>query len=138
MINLEWVQPGSGEHRVFPATSDIHDDAGNALVTAYALLRPDGQWSLMLINKDQQAAHEVQIQFHDDRAKKDANFAGPVSMVTFGSEQYQWHSNIGGGTADPDGPAARSTLNAAEGTKFTMPKASVTVLRGTLSTTPVR
>ncbi|MGB8582512.1 MAG: discoidin domain-containing protein [Candidatus Sulfotelmatobacter sp.] len=138
MINLEWVQPGSGEHRVFPVTSDVHDDAGNTLVTAYALLRPDGQWSVMLINKDQQAAHEVQIQFHDDRAKKDANFAGPVSMVTFGSEQYQWHSNIGGGTADPDGPAARSTLNAAEGTKFTMPKASVTVLRGTLSTTPVR
>jgi len=47
LINLEWVQPGSGEHRLFPAAADIEDPAGHALVTAYATLRPDGQWSLL-------------------------------------------------------------------------------------------
>ena len=54
LINLEWVQPGNGSHRLFPATSDIRDGAGNILVTAYAALRPDGQWSIMVINKDQE------------------------------------------------------------------------------------
>jgi hypothetical protein len=52
LINLEWVLPGGGEHRVFPATSDVRDPAGHVLVTAYALQRPDGQWSVMLVNKD--------------------------------------------------------------------------------------
>ncbi len=49
-INLEWVQPGVGQHIVFPAKGDIDDGAGHALVTAYALKRPDGEWSVMAVN----------------------------------------------------------------------------------------
>src|SRR5216683_2425081 len=41
LINLEWVQPGNGKHRVFPALADIVDSAGHVLVTAYAVRRPD-------------------------------------------------------------------------------------------------
>ncbi len=133
MINLEWVQPGSGEHKVFPAGSDIRDGAGHLLVTAYALLRPDGEWSLMLVNKDQENPHTVKIVFDDGKSKGDKSFTGSVKMATFGSKQYQWHSNIKGGTADPDGPAAHSTISAGPDTTFTLPKASVTVLRGTLA-----
>jgi hypothetical protein len=133
MINLEWVQPGSGEHHVFPSVSDIQDAAGHTLVTSYAVLRPDGEWSLMLVNKDQENAHPVHIVFEDDKSKSSAYFSGPVSVVTFGSEQYQWHSNIKGGIADPDGPPARSTVAAAKDTPFTLPKASVTVIRGKLA-----
>jgi len=143
MINLEWVQPGSGEHRVFPSTSDIVDAAGHVLVTSYAVLRPDGEWSLMLVNKDQENSHEVHIDFQDQKSGKEAFFAGSVNMVTFGSEQYQWHSTVDnlkkgipdlkGGAADPDGPASRSTITANDQTYFVLPKASVTVLRGNLS-----
>lgn len=133
MINLEWVQPGNGLHRIFPSASDIQDGAGNDLVTSYAVLRPDGQWSVMLVNKDQENAHPVHLIFQDQSSGRDSHFAGSASMVTFGSEQYQWHSNIKGGTADPDGPAARSTITADAGTLFSLPKASVTVIRGTLA-----
>jgi hypothetical protein len=133
LITSEWAEPGSGEHRVFPASSDVHDDAGNVLVTAYALRRPDGDWSLMLVNKDQETPHVVKIGFQEDESKPPNYFSGPISMVTFGSEQYQWHSNIRGGIADPDGPAARSTIAATESTSYTLPKASVTVLRGKLA-----
>jgi hypothetical protein len=132
MINLEWVQPGSSaEHRIFPSESDIHDAAGHTLVTSYAVLRPNGEWSLMLINKDQLNAHPVRIVFED--GKKNRAFAGPVSFATFGSEQYQWHSNIKEGFADPDGPIAKSTLTGAPDTLYTLPKASVTVIRGNLA-----
>lgn len=37
---------------------------------------------------------------------------------------------IGYGTADPDGPSVKSTIHAGKGTTFTLPAASVTVLRG--------
>ena len=135
MINLEWVQPGNGQHRMFPVTSDIRDAAGHILVTAYALHRPDGQWSLMLVNKDQENAHPVRIEFQDT-SNRVSRFAGPVNMVTFGSEQYQWHSNVKGGMADPDGPAARSVITADLATTFTLPKASVTVLKGQVAANP--
>jgi F5/8 type C domain len=134
LINLEWVQPGDGAHRVFPAASDVLDGAGHVLVTTYAVLRPDGQWSLLVVNKDQENAHEVGITFDDAGKGKSVFFAGPVSVVTFGKEQYQWHANAKGGFADPDGPPRRSTVFAEAGNRFTLPAASVTVIRGKVET----
>ena len=139
MINLEWVQPGSGEHRIFPSASDICDAAGHVLVTSYAVLRPDGQWSLMLVNKDQESPHQVHIAFSDGRGGE-SHFAGSADVVTFGSEQYKWHTDLKlipvGGSADPDGPAVRSTISAGVDTIYVLPKASVTVIRGKLAATP--
>jgi hypothetical protein len=102
------------------------------LVTAYALERPDGQWSLMLINKDRDRPHQVRIAFHDASAQRNASFAGPVAMITFGKAQYQWHPDRKQGHADPDGPARISTPHGSEGTRYTLPAASLTVLRGKL------
>jgi len=133
LINLEWAQPGTGEHQIFPANSDISDPAGHVLVTAYPLLRPDGQWSVMLVNKDQENSHPVHIAFHDDKTDADSFLTGPVNLISFGSEQYQWHPDDRGGKADPDGPAVRSTVTATADTEFTLPKASITVIRGKLA-----
>jgi hypothetical protein len=130
LINLEWVQPGVGVHQVFPASSDVVDSAGHALVTAYALRRPDGQWALLVVNKDQENPHSLRLAFHDAAATADSAFTGPVDRITFGSEQYQWQAQPNGGSANPDGPPSRSQLTAAPPTVFTFPKASVTVLRG--------
>ena len=101
-------------------------------MTSYAVLRPDGEWSLMLVNKDQLNPQSVHIVFEGE--KETRHFTGQVSVVTFGSEQYQWHSNVKGGIADPDGPAAKSTLTANADTVYTLPKASVTVIRGKVAT----
>jgi len=133
LINLEWVQPGDGEHRLYPASSDIQDPANHTLVTAYAALRPDGQWSLMVVNKDQEIAHKVRIVFHNAKDNSDASFAGDVDLITFGSAQYHWHPDVNNGTADPDGPPARSKITVAADTLFELPNASITILRGTIS-----
>jgi hypothetical protein len=133
MITQEWVQPGNGEHKVFPSTSDVQDGAGHTLVTSYALLRPDGEWSLMLINKDQQNSQPVRIIFEGEKGS--SRFT-QVNTVTFGTDQYRWHSNVQGGVADPDGPEKKSSLSAPKDGLFTLPKASVTVIRGKLEAIP--
>jgi hypothetical protein len=74
----------------------------------------------------------VNISFDDAMKKSSSFFAGPVSVTTFGKAQYAWHPNINGGTADPDGPAEKSTVRAGTGTTFTLPAASVTVIRGSV------
>jgi hypothetical protein len=132
LINLEWVEAGGAEHRLFSASSDIHDDAEHKLVTAYAALRPDGRWSLLVINKDQENPHGVHIVFHDAESNRDRGFSGPVDFITFGTEQYQWHPGFEDGKADPDGPPARKSIDAASTTVFDLPKASITVIRGTI------
>jgi hypothetical protein len=50
--------------------------------------------------------------------------------VTFGAEQYVWHPEGAKSHADPDGPAARKMLIGRSGEAVTLPRASVTVLRG--------
>jgi hypothetical protein len=148
LINLEWAQPGSAEHRVFAAKGDVDDGAGHALVTAYALERPDGLWSLLIVNRDQQNSHSVRISFRDEGAHGAASFLGPVQISTFGREQYHWqpaemrfmaHDEHAGeravvvntkGFADPDGPIQHADENATRETSYELPAASVTVIRG--------
>jgi hypothetical protein len=130
MINLEWVQHRSGVHQMFPSSTDIKDADGNVLVTSYVVRRPDGNWSVMLVNRDEQNPHDVRVVFNNGR---DLAFDGSVRMVTFGSEQYVWINDGPNSHADPDGPPIATSIQAEANTVFTLPKASITVLRGKVS-----
>jgi hypothetical protein len=150
LINLDWIKPGNGEHRVFPAKGDLTDGAGRALLTAYALDRPDGDWSLLIVNRDQFARHQFRINFRDEGAHNTNSFAGPVAISIFGSEQYKWHPATTEsmahsasaaeqavflntkGHADPDGPAVHITKDASPETSYEIPAASIMVVRGKL------
>jgi hypothetical protein len=147
LINLEWVEPGSGEHQVFAASSDLTDGAGHELVTAYAVKRPDGKWAVMAVNRDQQNAHRVRISFQG-LGEKESGFTGQTEISMFGSAQYQWHPpqmrfmahaeqsgkptivTTAKGWADPDGPIIHSKLTSANDTAYELPAASVVVIRG--------
>ena len=130
MINLEWVQHRSGVHEMFPASTGIQDSEGNVLVTAYAVRRPDGKWSVMLVNRDETSPHSVHVAFEDSAAKWRGSFSGPVNFTTFGSEQYVWKDDGTNSHADPDGPPIGTEFQADSQTTFVLPKASITVLRG--------
>ena len=149
LLNNQWVQPGSGEHQVYSARADVDDGAGHALVTAYAVKRPDNQWSLLVVNRDQFNPHKVHINFGD--AAHATSFSGDVETLSFGPTQYQWHPDLTGsvahaatageqsvisntkGQANPDNPPAQSTVHAARDTEYELPAASVTVIRGNVS-----
>ena len=130
LLNLDWVQPGNGVHRTFPVWSDINDSAGHVLVTAYAVLCPDGRWSLLLVNKDQENPHPVRVSFHDSDKNTDSFFAGAVDVTSFGSAQYQWHPTETAGSPDPDGPAKHMVVTGTPATTYLLPEASVTVIKG--------
>jgi hypothetical protein len=133
MINLEWVQHRSGMHFMFPAIADLKGDDGNILVTSYAVLRPDGNWSLMFVNRDEARSHTIRVVFEDSKSKRTSSFSGPVAFATFGSEQYVWINDGPNSHAEPDGPIRATTIEANSGTIYTVPKASITVLRGKLA-----
>jgi hypothetical protein len=140
MINQEWVQHRSGVHHMFPSSvdlksdelknNDIKDADGNLMVTSYAVHRPDGNWSLMLVNRDEIHPHTVRVQFEDSKSNQTELFSGPVAFVTFGSEQYVWLDDGPDSHADPDHPPVATTVVAGSQTRFILPKASITVLRG--------
>ena len=135
LINLEWLQAGNGEHRLFAATADAADGAGHTLISAYPALRPDGSWALLIINKDQDNAHAVSVRFEDLAHHRLGTFTGRVASVVFSKAEYQWHPERDGGTADPDGPPTRATVEARADSTFNLPAASITVLRGRVAMT---
>ncbi len=135
LLNQEWLQPGNGAHELFSAASDIVDGAGQVLVTAYAVHRPDTQWALLLVNKDQDNEHRVNVRFEDTVRHHVSTFQGPVTAMVFGRSEYQWRPDIDGGRADPDSPPRAYVLDAQAdaadtGTSVVLPAASITVLRG--------
>jgi len=132
VITKEWVQPVDAVQKLFKVASDVKDGDGNILVTAYAVERPDGQWSVMLINKDPDNDHTVNVAFADSAAKRTRHFTGKVDRITFGPTEYKWHDEAGG-HADPDGPAAKSTVQGSASAVYQLPKASIIVLRGRIA-----
>jgi hypothetical protein len=133
MITQEWAQPVDAKHLLFRATGDIKDAEGHTLVTAYALLRPDGQWAVMAVNKDYDHAHAVRIEFREGEGKTTGYFAGPVTTIRFGREQYRWHPAGRQGYADPDGPSVAATVPGGAEATYTLAAASLTILRGRLA-----
>jgi hypothetical protein len=125
LITREWVQPIDQPHRLFRVSSTLPEDNGQQPVTAYAVLRPDGQWSLLVVNRDHDQPHSVKLTFKDENVER--HFSGSVTQFTFGSAQYQWHSHEENGYPDPDGPPLQSEIT---GGTYEIPKASVVVLRG--------
>jgi hypothetical protein len=97
------------------------------------VLGPDGDWALLVVNKDQENEHKVSIRFEDPVRHLSGGFAGAVTLFVLGKAQYQWHPDKDGGTADPDGPPATTTVDAGPDTVFSLPAASITVLRGKLA-----
>jgi hypothetical protein len=84
----------------------------------------------MLVNKDRNRAHGVHIKFADAEGKPDRYFTGQVDRITFGANEYQWRPNGADGHAQPDGPQVKSTVNGGNSAVYSLPKASITILRG--------
>jgi hypothetical protein len=128
LLTQDWAQPGDEANQVFAASSDVVDSAGRQVVTAYPLQRPDGSWSVLLVNKDPSQPHAVKIVFRG--AQGERSFSGDVAVATFGANEYAWHPNGAEGRAAPDGPIARTTRVADSSSVYVLPKASITVVRG--------
>jgi hypothetical protein len=104
----------------------LKNDQGEQIVTAYALHRPDGLWSVMLINKDPSGSHDVKIIFRTERAPK--GFASSIDIVQFSDAQYQL-------SADRDQPKPLKSnpplqFSPGQASAISLPAYSLTVIRG--------
>jgi len=133
LLNLEWVKHGAGMHELYPAQAELHDESGHTLITTYAVKRPDGQWSFLLINKDPTNAHDVEVEMDQGGKAETLRFSGEARLVQFGAAEYVWHPSGPTSHADPAGPAKLLSMEWKKGQKIGLPKASITVIRGTLA-----
>jgi hypothetical protein len=128
LLTEEWAQPSDAPLEVYPATSDIQDAKGQPLVTAYALRRPDGNWSLLLINKDPSKAFEVGLKILDTQTGDATAPRLPADLYQYSRAQYVWHAERGRGHPLRDLPPAHAALPAGA-SSVRLPPYSLTVFR---------
>jgi hypothetical protein len=111
----------------------VRNGNGDEMITAYAVHRPDGLWTLLLINKDPQRAYETSVVFRN-AVGATGTFDGRLDIFQYSSKQYL----LGGPANNPypvraDEPdhkviqSSRETLP-----QISLPPYSLTVVRGGL------
>ena len=135
LVTQEWLKPGDEVHEIYPASSDVRNAKSEELITAYAVHRPDGLWSLLLINKDPKRAFSTNLIFRNTVSGAAAGFHGPLDLYQYSSQQY-----LLGGSPDnpypiraeePDHKVIQSSNP--KRMQISLPPYSLTVIRGALS-----
>lgn len=132
MLNRHWAEPGNRIHAVYPAESDIRNTLGQDLVSTYAAHRPDGQWALLLLNKQHHRAASVQVRFAGATPAGAGYLQGRADLYQYSAAQFAWHEDGAAGTALRDLPPSHTRVEAGSGRSILLPPFSISVLRGTV------
>jgi hypothetical protein len=130
LLTQEWAQPGGGAHSVFAAAGDLRDDKQRPLVTAYAVRRPDGRLSVLVLNKDPHRSLSVRlVTSTGGRARA---LVGDLDVYQYSGKQFVWHFEPGlrgHGYPKRNEPPEHYTEDAGGGAVVTLPPYSITVVR---------
>ncbi|WP_131989487.1 discoidin domain-containing protein [Chthoniobacter flavus] len=116
MISSDWLNPQGGLHQVLRVHSNLPADH----FSAFALQRPDGSASLLMINKD--PSRPALITLRGDRA-----FHGAATLVTYSARQYHWYAEGPHGRPTRNEPPLQRTVRADQ--LLTVPAWSISILR---------
>ena len=125
LLTHEWTKPGGGLHELYQATTD------DPLVTAYATLRPDRLWAVLLINKDPDNARDVKLEFQCQEpgcADLTVGYSsGQVDLYQYSRNEYQLGADF---RVVRDLPPEHQRLKVGSTTTFKLPAYSLSIVRG--------
>lgn len=124
LLTRTWADPAGGQHLIFPVRSRLRDGRDRALVSAYAVQRPDARWSLMLVNRSWRRIRTT-IAFQSARGTP----GGPLDLAQYSTDQYRWADPIDGGHPSRDRRPIHRHIHAWPG-QIGLPRFSISVLTG--------
>jgi hypothetical protein len=108
LLTQEWTQP-SGRHTMYQASTD------DPKIAAYAVERPDGLISVLLLNKD--PARQVTVRLP---------VSGQAEVIQYSSAQYEWRAAEANGHPLRNNPPVKTV---GSGGVVLLPPYSITVVR---------
>ena len=127
LLTREWAMPGNGRHEIFPVTIQK-----NPLVAACAVKRPDGQWAILLLNKDPKRPCKIRMNFRNASIGKTGTWRGARRVTQYSPKQYQWKANGDSGRPLRNLPPKTRTVSGSPNAPIILPAYSITVIRGRL------
>ncbi|MDQ2768844.1 MAG: discoidin domain-containing protein [Gemmatimonadota bacterium] len=124
LLTHEWLEPGAALHEIFLA-KPISEGRVDTLLSAFAVKRPDGKWSVLLINRDDRRSRSIRL-----RPSSDSNaefIKGVHDEWLFSRAQYRWRANGENGHPSPSRPPRHRSTSS---DLFVLPPYSLAVIRG--------
>jgi hypothetical protein len=120
LLTRTWADSSGGAHAMHAVRVT---GAGTSRLSAWALHRPDGRWSLLLVNRD--PTHALTLDARFGVGADGRTVVGPLDIWSYSAEQYRWdHPREGGHPSRSEPPA--HTLSS--GGSVTVPAWSLMVL----------
>ena len=105
LLTTDWAGPGKVD--IYNVSGDERAADGRPWVKAYAVLRADGRWSVLILNRDPDSARAIRIDRRDSEAEPAQSLAGPAEAVEYGAAQYDWPFPDERGGPSKDRPPSR-------------------------------
>lgn len=122
LITRAWADDGDRINRLYRAETNLRDDRGRPLVTAYPLRRPDGRWSMMLVNRSRRP---IALSFKFSNAANPGE--PPLEVWQYSERQYCWRHVSAGTRPSRDRQPMRFEKIGWEG-RTVLPPMSLTVV----------
>jgi hypothetical protein len=126
LITHNWLEPGSARHDLYAASPMVAGEP-DTLLSVFPVRRPDGVWSVLLVNRDATHARRVRLRFADDSSA--AVPAGVHDEWLFSRAQYRWNADGENGHPGPNRPS-RHRRTREDG--ILLPPYSLALIRGSL------
>ena len=128
LVTHAWCGARDSVHETRPARVVTLVRADSSLApSGYALLRPDGRWGVLLVNRDPQ--HPWTVDLCVDRGDGTPRpLAGLVRRAVYDRERWRWHAARDQGRATRSEPPVVDEVPG--GGSWTLPPYSITVLVG--------
>jgi hypothetical protein len=126
MLTHDWTLPGKGLNTLYATRSSATDGAGNELVRAYAVRRPDGRLALLLLNLSPSRPYRVTVRVR--LGARLERLTGPLREWQLSSANYTWRPAGPTGAPSVDLPPVHSTSRNGR-SPVLLPPYSITVLR---------
>ena len=87
LITHDWLELGTSRHSMYAASPSVAGEP-DSLLSAFAVRRPDGRWSVLLVNRDASRGRTVRLRFAGDANA--AVIQGIHDEWLFSRAQYRW------------------------------------------------
>lgn len=129
LLTTAWADSSGGKHRQYATAVSSAGGVSDSVVGAYALHRPDGRWSVLLLNRDSAHAGIVSVSLQATATSSPRPLAGPIDLWQYSSAQYQFHADGEAGRPSRNLPPAHHVIPTTA-TLTTLPPMSITVIIG--------
>jgi F5/8 type C domain len=129
LLAKEWIEPTDAMHTLYRTSVGDQFEGSRKDVSVFALLRPDGQWAILLLNKSASKVRAITIRF-DGIEGQSGEWRGPLEVLQYSGEQYEWRANGASGKPVRSEPPKTMQILSPTSPAIELPAMSITVVRG--------